>query len=463
MKTVRTDVAIIGAGTAGLTARKAALKAGASVVLIEDGPYGTTCARVGCMPSKLLIAAAEASRGVKHASAFGVHAENVRIDGREVMSRVRRERDRFVGFVLSDVERIPDSEKLRGRARFLSDTELDVGGHARVRARSVVIATGTRPNIPAQYLPLGDRVIVNDDVFEWEDLPGSVLVVGAGVIGLEIGQALARLGVRTRILQRSAHIGGLRDPAVYLSALAAFREELDLCLEAAILGARRVGDEAEIRYQLPGQAEVCERFDYVLLAAGRLPNVDDLGLENTSAVLNERGMPIYDAATLQVGNAPIFIAGDVNGVLPLLHEAADDGRIAGSNAAAWPNVQPGRRRAPISIVFTDPQLAAVGLRFDQLPPDAAVGEVDFADQGRARIMLKNRGKLRVYAERGSGIFLGAEMAGPAMEHVAHLLAWAVQQKLTVTQMLSMPFYHPVVEEGLRTALQHLAGELSSTK
>src|SRR5690606_30389839 len=108
MKTVRTDVAIIGAGTAGLTARKAALKAGASVVLIEDGPYGTTCARVGCMPSKLLIAAAEASHGVKHASAFGVHAENVRIDGREVMSRVRRERDRFVGFVLSDVERIPD-------------------------------------------------------------------------------------------------------------------------------------------------------------------------------------------------------------------------------------------------------------------------------------------------------------------------------------------------------------------
>lgn len=459
MKTVNVDVAIIGAGTAGLTARRAAMKEGARTVLIEDGPHGTTCARVGCMPSKLLIAAAEAAHSAAHAAPFGVHVEGLRIDGREVMNRVRRERDRFVGFVVRGVEEMPEEEKLRGRARFLSDTVLDVGGHTRVEARSVVIATGTRPNIPEQYRPLGDRAIVNDDVFDWQELPGSVLVVGAGVIGLEIGQALSRLGVRTRILQRSDHLGGLRDPSVHRSALAAFREEIDLCLEAAILDVRRVGDEAEIRYQAPGCAEVIERFEYVLLAAGRRPNVDDMGLENTTIALNAHGLPVYDPATLQVGDKPIFIAGDVNGVLPLLHEAADDGRIAGRNAARYPGVEVATRRAPLSIVFTDPQLAAVGLRFNELPRDAAVGEVDFSDQGRSRIMLKNRGKLRVYAERRSGVFLGAEMAGPSMEHMAHLLAWAVQQELTVQQMLDMPFYHPVVEEGLRTALQHLAGEL----
>ncbi len=461
MRTVKVDVAIIGAGTAGMTARRAAVKAGASTVLIEDGPYGTTCARVGCMPSKLLIAAADAAYGASQASSFGVHVENVRIDGAEVMQRVRSERDRFVGFVLSDIDHIPEDEKLRGRARFVSDTVLQVDGHTRVEARSVVIATGTRPNVPDLYEHVGDRAIVNDDVFDWEDLPESVLVVGAGVIGLELGQALARLGVRTRILQRSQHVGGLRDPAVYQSAVAAFQSELDLCLEAAILGMRRVGNEVEVRYQQPGVPEVTDRFDYVLLAAGRIPNLDGLGLENTSVELDERGRPAYDPATLQVGEAPIFIAGDVNGVLPLLHEAADDGYIAGKNAALYPgDVQPGRRRAPLSIVFSDPQLAAVGLRFNELPSDAAIGEVDFSNQGRSRIMLKNRGKLRVYAERGSGVFLGAEMAGPAMEHIGHLLAWAVQQKLTVAQMLAMPFYHPVVEEGLRTALQHLAKELA---
>ncbi|MFT0851288.1 dihydrolipoyl dehydrogenase [Achromobacter sp. F4_2707] len=462
MKTLKVDVAIIGSGTAGLAARRVASRAGASTVMIEDGPYGTTCARVGCMPSKLLIAAADAAYTAAHAAPFGVHIDGVRVDGREVMERVRRERDRFVDFVLRDVERIPEEEKLRGRARFLSDTVLQVDDHTQVQARSVIIATGTRPNIPPQYQPLADRAIVNDDVFNWEELPESVAVVGAGVIGLELGQALSRLGVRTRILQRSKHLGGLRDPEVFESAVAAFQQELDLCLEAAILGVRRVGNEAEIRYQVPGTPEVTERFDYVLLAAGRVPNLDDMGLENTSIALDDRGRPLFDAATLQIGDTPIFIAGDVNGVLPLLHEAADDGRIAGANAAGYPaNVTPGSRRAPLSIVFSDPQLAAVGLRFNELPEDVAIGEVDFSNQGRSRIMLKNRGKLRVYAERGSGLFLGAEMAGPAMEHISHLLAWAAQQKLTVDQMLAMPFYHPVVEEGVRTALQNLAKALAN--
>src|SRR5690606_22694069 len=265
MKTLEVDVAIIGAGTAGLSARKAALKQGARCVLIEEGPHGTTCARVGCMPSKLLIAAADAAHHANHAGPFGVHVGHVRIDGRAVMDRVRSERDRFVSFVLHDVEHMPEEEKLSGRARFLSDTELDVGGHTRVKARSVVIATGTRPNVPEQYRALGDRAIVNDDVFEWTDLPESVLVIGAGVIGLELGQALSRLGVRTRILQRSQHVGGLRDPLVYQSAVAAFQSELDLCLEAAILGMRRVGNEVEVRYQQPGVPEVTDRFDYVLL------------------------------------------------------------------------------------------------------------------------------------------------------------------------------------------------------
>lgn len=460
MKRVHVDVAIIGAGTAGMTARRAVQREGASCVLIEDGVYGTTCARVGCMPSKLLIAAADVAHMANSAADFGVKVSGVRIDGREVMQRVRNERDRFVGFVLRDVEQMPEEQKLQGTARFLSDTVLEVGGHTRVEARSVVIATGTRPHVPAQYQPLGDRVVVNDDVFNWVDLPESVLVIGAGVIGLELGQALSRLGVRTRILQRSNRFGGLRDPAVQQSALSAFNEALNLCLETAILGVRRVGNEVEVRYQVPGTAEATERFEYVLLAAGRTPNLDKLSLENTSVALDDKGRPDINPATLQLGQAPIFIAGDVHGLHPLLHEAADDGRIAGRNAARFPQVEPGERRAPLSIVFTDPQLAAVGLRFNELPEDAAVADVDFANQGRSRIMLKNRGRLRVYVERGSEVLLGAEMAGPAMEHIAHLLAWAVQQQLTVQQLLSMPYYHPVVEEGVRTAFQRLAGELA---
>ncbi len=465
MKKLKTDVAIIGAGTAGMLAYRTVKAAGASAVLIEGGPYGTTCARVGCMPSKLLIAAAEAAHSAASAGAFGVHIDGtLRIDGTQVMDRVKRERDRFVGFVLDSVDNMPDCDKVRGYARFISDTLLRVDDHTEIQASRVIIATGSTPAVPEPYRALGDRVIVNDDVFAWDDLPRRVMVAGAGVIGMEIGQALARLGVEVRLINRSDSLGGLTDPIVRASALAAFQSELDLHLKSRILDVKRIGDEVEIRYQVDGQDAVTERFDYLLVATGRRPNVDALDLHNTSAILDDKGMPQYDPQTLQLGSTPIFIAGDVDGVLPLLHEASDDGRIAGQNAAAYPHIVPGKRRAPIAIVFTDPQLAAVGVRFKDLPPQGVVfGEVDFADQGRSRVMLKNYGKLRVYASQENGRLLGAEIAGPAAEHIAHLLAWAVQQEMTINAMLDMPFYHPVIEEGLRTALRHAAQELLKSK
>jgi len=286
------------------------------------------------------------------------------------------------------------------------------------------------------------------------------MVVGAGVIGLELGQALARLGVNTTIVNRSEGVGGVTDPEVRTSAAAAFQAELALNLNSEVKSLRRNGDKLEVVYHTENGDEHTAHVDYLLVAAGRRPNIKALDLHNTSATLNEKGMPGYDAATLQLGGSPIFIAGDVNGVLPLLHEAADDGQFAGENAASYPEVQPAERRAPMAVVFSDPQLAQAGMRYKDLPAQGVViGEVDFSNQGRSRVMLKNRGKLRVYASVGDGRFLGAEMAGPAMEHIAHLLAWAVQKKLTIAEMLNMPYYHPVIEEGLRTALRDCAKKL----
>jgi dihydrolipoamide dehydrogenase len=173
-------------------------------------------------------------------------------------------------------------------------------------------------------------------------------------------------------------------------------------------------------------------------------------------------VPVFDRETMQCGNAPIFIAGDANNDVPLLHEAADEGRIAGDNAARFPDVRAGMRRAPLSIVFTDPQIAVVGdgLR-GALDVAHVIGTVSFDDQGRARVMQRNRGRLNVYAEIGSGAFLGAEMLGPDAEHIGHLLAWARQLNLTIAEMLKLPFYHPVVEEGLRTALRDAYAKLEA--
>jgi dihydrolipoamide dehydrogenase len=451
------DVAVIGAGTAGLAAYRAAKAAGARAVVIEGGPYGTTCARVGCMPSKLLIAAAEAAHAFERAPGFGVHVDGkVRVDGREVMARVKRERDRFVGFVNKGVDGIPETDRIRGYAHFIHANALQVEGGPRINARSIVIATGSRPAIPPILRELGDRLVVNDDVFDWETLPRSVAVFGPGVIGLELGQSLARLGVRVVVLGRGGRLGPITDPAVHRAALKTFGAEFALDPDAHVQRVERIGDEVEIEFKGPDGEPRRERFDYVLAATGRVPNLDKLGLENAGIQLDASGVPKFDPATLQVEGTSLFIAGDANNDLPLLHEAADEGKIAGENAARFPNVKPGLRRAPLGIVFTDPQIAIVGGGFASLKSRAiAAGEVSFEDQGRSRVMLRNHGHLRVYADPESGRFLGAEMVGPDAEHIGHLLAWALQAGMTVEQMLSMPFYHPVVEEGLRTALRDL--------
>ena len=440
------DVAVIGAGSAGLPAFRAARKYTENIVLIEGGTYGTTCARVGCMPSKLLIAAAEAAHSVEAASGFGVHASKPTINGEEVMGRVRRERDRFVSFVLKDVENIDEKHLIRKHATFLDDRTLQVGDST-IDAKTIVIATGSSPIVLPMFDEIGDRLIVNDDIFEWETLPESVAVFGSGVIGLELGQAMHRLGVRIRLFGRSGSIKPLSDMAIRDYAEKVFKSEFFLDTKANLQGLERVVNKVKIRFvDHEDGIEKAEKFDYVLVATGRSPNVKGLGLENTSLKLDSRGVPIFDPATMQCGNSSVFIAGDANNILPLQHEAADEGYIAGDNAGRFPEIKPGLRRSPLAIVFCDPQIAMVGQSWKEIEgqKDVVVGKIFFEGQGRSRVILKNKGLMHIYADRNSGLFLGSEFIGPQAEHLAHLLSWAHQQKMTIPQMLQMPFYHPKV-------------------
>jgi dihydrolipoamide dehydrogenase len=352
-----------------------------------------------------------------------------------------------------------------GRAQLLDDHTLEVrsgadsGTLARVHARSIVIATGSRPRVLPMFAGLGDRLVVNDDVFNWTDLPGSVAVFGPGVIGLELGQALHRLGVRVRIFGVGGLVGPLTDPEIRENARQVFAAELALDADARVTEVVRVAEGVRVTWDDAGTLR-SEIVDYVLAATGRVPNVDGLGLERTSLKRDRRGVPVYDPRTMQCGESAIFLAGDANADVPLLHEAADEGRIAGENAARFPAVQPGHRTSPIAVAFTDPNIAMVGESWAQVQDRRpVVGRVSFEDQGRSRVMLQNRGAMHVYAERGTGRFLGAEMVAPRAEHLAHLLAWAHQQGLTIEQMLAMPFYHPVIEEGLRTALRDARAQL----
>ena len=462
MNVMNVDVAIVGTGTAGMGAYRAAAAHTDSIVLIEGSYYGTTCARVGCMPSKLLIAAAEAAHQAGHTAPFGVHVSGVEVNGVEVMDRVRRERDRFVGFVLESVEGFKEEHKLKGYARFVDSHTLMVDEHTRVKAKSIVLAVGSTPDIPKLFDGLDDRVVINDDVFYWQDLPKSLAVFGPGVIGLELGQALHRLGVRTTIFGRGGRVGPFTDPEIKEYSKKILSEELDLQYCAQVKNLSKEQDGVRIDFLDNQGNQRSESYQYCLVTTGRRPNFDKLCLENAALDLTDSGVPKYDTRTMQCGQTHIFIAGDANNHYQLLHEASDEGRIAGANAALFPKVSKGHRRSPLNIVFCDPQMTVIGSSHADLVEqevDFVIGKVSFENQGRSRVMLVNKGLMHVYAEAKTGRFLGSEIFGPRAENLGHLLCWSHQQKMTIAQMLDMTFYHPVIEEGLRTALRDANAKL----
>jgi len=450
-KTLRCDVAVIGAGTAGLAAERAARSNGASTLLIDPRFNGTTCATVGCMPSKLLIAASHAAHAARSSTQFGIEVRDVRIDGKAVMQRVRTERDRFVRLTQESMNEIPDGIRLRGMARFVGSGTLSLDNGHIIEAGSIVIATGSSPFVPDAFARLGNRVLTNDTIFDLEDLPKSLAVIGAGSIGLELAQAMARLGVKVTLFDNGNRLGGVRCHKVHAALRKAIEHDLRLVLNVELEPS--AVDEA-IHIEWSGGSSGNSNFDYVLVATGRPPNLDSLNLAASGIVLDEHGVPEHDRETMRCGDGPIFLAGDAGQDLPLLHEASHDGAIAGRNAVAFPASIKADRFTPFSITFTSPPVARIGKSED----DAVItGTSEFDDQGRARVEGVNQGVLTLYAAAPDGRLVGADLFTPASEHLAHIIAWAVQNGHTATQLLEMPFYHPTIEEGLKSALRTICG------
>ena len=451
----RYDVAIIGAGTAGLSARREVAKVTENYVVIDDGPLGTTCARVGCMPSKVLIqVAADYHRRHKLATEGIQGADALSVDRSAVMEHVRSLRDRFVRSVLQDMESWSD-KLLRQRARFVDLNTLDVGGEQIVADR-IIIAAGSTPVIPDPWRSVRHRLIDTNEFFELDALPRRLAVVGLGVIGLELGQALHRLGIEVTAITLDQAFGGLSDPSLQQYAAQTFRDEFPIAFDR-VTSLREDGNDLLVEFA--GGNSV--RVDAALVAIGRRPSVAGLGVAELGIPLS-RGLPEFDPNTFRVRGTPWYLVGDVNGTRPVLHEASDEGRIAGFNAARSDD-QCFTRRTPLVVTFSSPAIGIVGQSYRELTEknvDFVTGQATYEGQGRAIVKIAERGLLRLYADRSNGRLLGAELLAPDGEHLAHLLAWAVATKLSVRQALSLPFYHPVLEEGVRTALRDAAKQVS---
>lgn len=438
------DVAIIGAGSAGLFALSQVKRKTDNYVLINGGELGTTCARVGCMPSKVLIQIAEDFHRKSIFDREGIDGgEELSIDKEAAMEHVQDLRDVFVDKTLGVTDHMGD-ELIDGYASFKSNDTLEVNGEE-IKCKNIIVATGSTPVIPEAWQAFRDKIITTDDFFESEDLPKSVAVIGLGSIGLEMGQSLCRLGVEVTGIDQLTTVAKLSDDSVNQQAVTVIGKEFPMWLGVAA----EVSECNEGLRVVCGDKEVI--VEKIFASLGRKPNLESLHLENTDLALDEKGIPEFDVYTMQSGEHNIFIAGDVNAERAILHEAGHEGRVAGFNAVN--SITKFKRKTAFAITFSDPNIVTVGAQLDELDEsEIAIGEIQFGPVGRALIMAKNRGILRVYANKSDGLLLGASMCCVRGENLGHLLAWSIQQSLSVFDLLKMPFYHPVIEEALQAAL-----------
>lgn len=452
----RVKYIILGAGSSGLTALGRIRHETEDFVMINGGAFGTTCARVGCMPSKALIHCAEHFHARKSFYEFGIDgADGLSVDHVAIMNRVRAFRDRFTSGVQSgSTDTLKENQLIKGYAKFVAPDTVEVNGE-QIQGERIIIATGSRPVVPEAWKVLEDKLITSDELFELEKLPKRIAVIGLGIIGLEIGQALSRLGVEVIGFEMSNTIGGLHSPKASRQAIKLISKEFPIYL----------GESAEVEASDEGVkitvSSGCFEVDAVFASLGRRPNIDTLGLKQLGVELDEKGMPPFNIHTMQVSDLPVFIAGDVNGFRPILHEAGHEGRIAVKNAMAYPDVIAYQRKIPLGIAFVDPQIGIFGVDYRSLDLDKTV-VVDFKlerNNGRAIVMGEDKGVISLYADKVSKRLIGGELVMPHAEHFTHLLTWAIEQKLEVMTLLRMPYYHPVLEEAIESAIRMLAEDL----
>ena len=234
-----------------------------------------------------------------------------------------------------------------------------IDDHTKIQARSIVLAVGSTPDIPSIFSDLGDRVIINDDVFYWQDLPKSVGVFGPGVIGLELGQALHRLQVRTTIFGRGGRVGPITDPEIKDYSKKILNQELDLQYAASLQSMRRTDKGVDVEF-LDNEGNLRkEHYEYLLVTTGRRPNFDKLQINKAGRNLIKRVFQFLIHRPCNAVNRTYSLL-EMLMINYLCYEASDEGRIAGANAARFPEIQEGHRRSPLNVVFCDPQIAIAG-------------------------------------------------------------------------------------------------------
>ncbi|MCK8817729.1 dihydrolipoyl dehydrogenase [Natroniella sulfidigena] len=450
------QIAIIGGGPGGYVAAIKAVQLGANVCLIEKEQLGGTCLNWGCIPTKALTASCDVVRNIKNARRFGVKVNDFEID----WTNISRNKDRSVRQLVKGVEYLMEKNQIdliSGTASFKDKDLLQVEQEdetVEVKAENVIIATGSKPLTLDPFNYDGEKIVTSKELLALEELPESLLIVGAGVIGTEFASIFATLGVKVTVVDVMSRLLPMEDQEISANLARAFRRaRIDVQTEKEISQIERT--EAGIIATLADGEEL--EADLALLAIGRVPYAEGLNLDAIGLELEDGAIKVDQYLETEVDG--VYAIGDVTDEIQLAHVASKQGMVAVENILG------DKKEMDYSVVpntiFTHPEVASVGMTEKEAKEqgiEVEIGKFDFKGNGKAVTLNETQGLVKIVADGEDGTIVGGHIVGPHASDLIHELALALQQELTVEEVTEMIHAHPTLAEAVLEAAEDTIGD-----
>ena len=450
-------IAIIGGGPGGYVAAIKAAMLGADVTVIEKRRVGGTCLNVGCIPTKALLASSSMLNNIKEAKSFGINIDGgINIDFSSIMSR----KDKIVNQLINGIEFLFEKRGINlinGFGKLIDKNNIEVtmedGSKEVVNADRIILANGSVPVIPEMFPYDGKTVIASDELLSLQELPKSILIIGGGVIGCEIGQFLRTLGTEVTIVEMNEQLLPFEDKDVAKQLQRQFKKDKIKVMTGVGVETCQVIDNQAVATLSNGKQI---KSQYALVAVGRKPNLNNSGIKELGIEINKGKIVVNQ--NLETNIEGIYAIGDLIDTPFLAHVASKEGMIAVENALGKSKVVD--YTAVPRCVYTEPEVAAVGKTEKQLDAEGKkynVGQFDFRALGKAQAIGNFQGFIKVIADEND-VIIGASIVGPHATDLLTELSLAIHLKLTTEQVGDVIHAHPTLSEGLMEAIHDVHGE-----
>ncbi|HFK5571696.1 dihydrolipoyl dehydrogenase [Elizabethkingia anophelis] len=457
------DVTVIGSGPGGYVAAIRSAQLGYRTLLVEKyNTLGGTCTNVGCIPTKALLDSTHHySDALKKFSQHGINLDTIGLDFGQMFRRkadVVQKNTEGLEFLMKK----NNITRIKGTASFVDNSTIEIrneGTVQKVTSKNFIIATGSKPSFLPGINIDKERIITSTEALSLKELPKSMVIIGGGVIGVEMASVFNRLGTEVSILEYADHLISAMDHELGKTLQKILKKEgMDIRLQQAVYKAENLGNRTKVYFRDKNGTENSLEADYILVAVGRRPYTENLGLENTGVKLDERGFIITDEK-LQTSVPGIYAIGDVIGGAMLAHKAEEEGVfVAETIDGQKPHIH--YERIP-SVVYTWPEVASVGATEEELKKnniDYRSGKFPFSASARARASMDMEGFAKVLVDPKYGEILGVHIIGPrAADSIAQAVV-ALEYEVTAKDMFSISYAHPTYTEVLKEAYMLAYGQ-----